>query len=523
MIDDGFCKAAAALGETGWLAYAKSHGHAWTTDTSHSAFINCQFETLAWLRLQQPPCPWNGIWEPSRFYRVNFPKMPPGGSTSNAQLQEVLKRLLEHAASPCTTRTTQDFLQALLSEVLDGMLSRHGLLKDVVMTVAAAGSVATMDRLWQRYHGEIGRHGSVCTEASRAGNVPMLEYLLGQPEFDVTRDMWDLKSCIEAACQHGQLAMLSWFQSHGYADIAACRYAAGSGNIGLLAWLRGCDPPWPWGAEVYAAAADEPRALHWLLTQDPPCPCHYDHGHPCEWAWLGSLARLGDIAMIGRLNLPVHIMPQLCIVAAQTRNLALLKWLVQQQPPCPLTPKVCWIAANDAWRQEAGMLRFLLQENSPPTYPRRGKLARISSWCRPVAFLMLAQAGCPMRAADQSRVTALVEAWYVFMGLWHWASRRMQEMPALVNTPNQQQSDQAPSALLVQFARLPYELAESIAADALLNPQQASFISFKSDMSCSCSDYSESELDEMYRDEDVDSEDNTSSSDWDADLFEDWP
>lgn len=190
--------------------------------------------------------------------------------------------------------------------------------------------------------------------------------------------------------------MLAWFHSHHHTEVTACTTAASMGDVKLLAWLRSCEPPWPWNSGTCLAAAQQPGALHWLLTQDPPCPCN----HPCQWAWSGGLARLGDIAMIEQLDLPIQDMPQLCIVAAQNRYLSLLKWLVQQQPPCPLTSEVCWIAANDAGSKEASMLRFLLQEISSPTFPRSVQLARIHRWCRPVAFLMLAQAGCPMRVAD---------------------------------------------------------------------------------------------------------------------------
>lgn len=179
-MDSGFCHAAAALGKTGWLAYAQFRGHVLTADMAHSAFVNCQFETLAWLRLQQPPCPWAGLWEqPHPCLAIGLKPVPATAHTSNAQLQEVLRSLLKHAALPHTSEATQKFLNAFVMEVLDAMLSRHGLMKDAVRTVAAAGSVSAMRRLWHQYHYEMGEHRSACTEASRTGNVPIIESSAG--------------------------------------------------------------------------------------------------------------------------------------------------------------------------------------------------------------------------------------------------------------------------------------------------------------------------------------------------------
>ena len=50
--------------------------------------------------------------------------------------------------------------------------------------------------------------------------------------------------------------------------------AATSGNLKMLQWLRGQEPPCPWDAYTCqkAAAAGHLEVLKWLRSQEPPYP-----------------------------------------------------------------------------------------------------------------------------------------------------------------------------------------------------------------------------------------------------------
>ena len=51
-------------------------------------------------------------------------------------------------------------------------------------------------------------------------------------------------------------------------------YAAESGQLAVLQWLRAQDPPCPWDESACweAASSGELAVLRWLRSQDPPCP-----------------------------------------------------------------------------------------------------------------------------------------------------------------------------------------------------------------------------------------------------------
>ena len=309
-----------------------------------------------------------------------------------------------------------------------------------------------------------------------------------------------------------------WFHSQGYSSTAACQYAARTGNIDLLNWLRSQDSPWPWGIAVTAQAWNQPEALRWLLTQQPPCPLALADAAN----WGGSFARLGDLALMEHLSLPIQDMPELCVSAACHGNLALLKWLVQQRPPCPLSPRIFWTAAT---RRHTDVMHFLINEHVPPAFPRSSRVAsyECSRWYPSETFAMLAQAGCTMRVADRDAVKVFTESW-IFMSFWHWAVRHGQLTVISIsshNIPGHQQHEQAPSSLLMQLARLPYELVETITSEAFLSPQQAAQIHFRSDSSRS-SGHSNIDV-EWYTDldEDEGSFSSSCSSDVNGDVSDD--
>ena len=121
-----------------------------------------------------------------------------------------------------------------------------------------------------------------------------------------------------------------------------------------------------------------------------------------------QLVELADAQLLEKVNLPLHEMPELSVEAARQGQLRLLKWLAQQQPPCPLMSLVCRIAAR---RSDLDMARILVVDQRPAIFPQNA--AGIS----PACFALLAQTGCPMRYSDRAKAASLVESWYVLMGL----------------------------------------------------------------------------------------------------------
>ncbi|KAK9864240.1 hypothetical protein WJX84_002923 [Apatococcus fuscideae] len=85
------------------------------------------------------------------------------------------------------------------------------------------------------------------------------------------------------AITKGQLSALKWVNALTYSDMDGffdpefpMMLAAKDGHLVILRYLRSLQPPCPWDDNVSLWAADHPDCLMWLLTQDPPCPCHED-------------------------------------------------------------------------------------------------------------------------------------------------------------------------------------------------------------------------------------------------------
>ena len=285
------------------------------------------------------------------------------------------------------------------------------------------------------------------------------------------------------------------------------RMAAATGNIPLLEWMRQQDPPFPWDSSVCTVAQNKSRTLHWLLSNHPQ---HPEPG-PCPWTqkevarYPKVLARLADISLMQRLQLNLQEMPVLGVLAAEQRQLGLLKWLAQQQPPCPLTPEICEIAVAN---NDVEMVHYLVAEHEPPLFP--GIIKGVSDACR----LELAKAACPMPAHEACKIYLLVEPWFTFMGLHRRAAKQMllsqrlsrhrlpevKAFPSLLRAPGHRfdadlgeiiwrrrqfpitrhlRSAMLPAeGLLAELARLPEELADKIASEAFLSPSHAAKIMF---------------------------------------------
>jgi len=120
-----------------------------------------------------------------------------------------------------------------------------------------------------------------------------------------------------------------------YTNIAyMCMWAANSGHLEVLKWLRAQDPPCRWDSSTCPIAAryGHFEILKWLRSQNPPCPwdewtCNEaaEHGHLDILKW----ARAQDP--------PCPWNSSTCSWAAQCGHLEILKWARAQNPPCPLS------------------------------------------------------------------------------------------------------------------------------------------------------------------------------------------
>jgi hypothetical protein len=111
-----------------------------------------------------------------------------------------------------------------------------------------------------------------------------------------------------------------------------CAIAAETGNLAMLQWLRGLNPPIDWGVQArvcrMAVMSGNVAMIAWLRTQNPPC----------EW----------ETSM-------------LCRFAAIKGHLDMLKWLRARQPPCEWSPAE--LLRDAVHRNDLGMLQWIISQD----------------------------------------------------------------------------------------------------------------------------------------------------------------
>ena len=211
-------------------------------------------------------------------------------------------------------------------EILPGYKDRYGRVwvKGAVILPGRPGS--------SRVKGEV-YEGNLVNYAAFQGNVEILRWLMEEKGWEPHEDTgkW--------AGTGGSVEVLEYLLERGYEfDRKACEGAARGGCLEALKFLRGLDPPCPWGEETCARAAEEGHleVLKWARAQEPPCPwnegtCNLaaQGGHlevlkwarsqdpPCPWSWAT------------------------CSEAAEGGQLEVLKWARAQNPPCPWSRCKC--------------------------------------------------------------------------------------------------------------------------------------------------------------------------------------
>ena len=166
----------------------------------------------------------------------------------------------------------------------------------------------------------------------------------------------------------GSIEVLGYVVGMGYEfTLWACSGAARAGRLEALKFLRGLDPPCPWGEKTctYAAERGHLEVLKWLRAQDPPCP--WDDRTCAEAAREGHL----DVLKWARSqNPPCPWNDSTCSQAAGGGRLESLEWARSQDPPCPWRRPKC---RKKAWEGDhEHVVEWIDQQEDESSYFGRG-------------------------------------------------------------------------------------------------------------------------------------------------------
>ena len=181
--------------------------------------------------------------------------------------------------------------------------------------------------------------GNLVNYAAFRGSIEILRWLVEEKGWELNRHTgW-------YAGQGGSVEILEYLEFMGYKFTrAACDGAARGGQLEALKFLKGLDPPCPWGAMgcTWAAEGGHLDVLKWARSQDPPCPWSED---TCA-----SAALRGNLEVLKWLRAqdpPCPWNEQTCYWAAHRGHLDVLEWARSQDPPCPWSRSNCKEAASE--------------------------------------------------------------------------------------------------------------------------------------------------------------------------------
>lgn len=198
---------------------------------------------------------------------------------------------------------------------------------------------------WLHEHAPDHRHyESACTYAAAGGHLGVLQWLRAQGW------PWNKRVCIEAA-ESGHLAIIEWATAHGCSvGTKACAAAAKGGHVHVLQWLHDHGCAWGVSATSDAARYGGLETLKWLIAQG----CPYD----ADLIRVGA-HHTGTVQWVYQ-QLGCPLTPGLCFAAAQCGNLDLLVWL--RASGCP------WDAsafAGAAYANRVDILDWLHKHDCP--------------------------------------------------------------------------------------------------------------------------------------------------------------
>ncbi|WZN65877.1 putative ankyrin repeat protein [Chloropicon roscoffensis] len=189
------------------------------------------------------------------------------------------------------------------------------------------------------FHTDPGVIREVLYIPARHGYLQVFEKYWSQGPQEKLSKLWDKETCGWAA-QSGQLEVIKWLRAKRCPwESTASENAALCGDLEMLQWMRAQDPPCPWDSDVcnFAAYKGHLEVLRWARSQG----CPWDKKVPCAAALRGHLevlrwARSQDCPWDeGVTN-----------AAAGGGHLEVLQWMRAQDPPCPWDSGVCWNAAE---------------------------------------------------------------------------------------------------------------------------------------------------------------------------------
>ena len=164
---------------------------------------------------------------------------------------------------------------------------------------------------------------------------------------------------VNYAAFQGSVEILRWLKEEKGWELNkhTGHWAGMGGSTEVLEYLRGMG--YEFGEEVCGGAAYGGclKALKWLRDQDPPCP--WDAMTCTSAAWGGNLEAL---EFLRDQDPPCPWDEETCQGAAMEGHLEVLQWLRGQDPPCP------WDEVTCVWAARGGHLEVLkwARSQDPP-------------------------------------------------------------------------------------------------------------------------------------------------------------
>ena len=177
-----------------------------------------------------------------------------------------------------------------------------------------------------------------------------------------------IKRVLYVAARHGYLEVFEKYWSQGPQkklsklwDKETCRWAAYSGHLELVKWLRAKGCPWDIQTSTAAACGGHLEVLQWMRDQNPPCP------------W-NSEDILGFAALEGHLDVLRWARRQGCplgqfawnegltCAAAYNGHLKVLKWLIKEG--CPYDKRLCRRDAAEGGERASKVLEWLDEQEN---------------------------------------------------------------------------------------------------------------------------------------------------------------
>ena len=184
---------------------------------------------------------------------------------------------------------------------------------------------------------------------ARQGCLQVFEKYWSQGPPEKLSKLWDKETCCWAAYS-GHLELVKWLRAKGCPwDTSASCNAARGGHLEVLQWIRAQDPPCPWDEQVcyWAASNGHLDVLRWARRKG----CPWGESAPCAAAKNGHLKVLNWLEFITTNGLNGHDKTKRAYT--NTR----VNWLIKEE--CPYDKSRCRQAAVEGGEQARKVLEWL--------------------------------------------------------------------------------------------------------------------------------------------------------------------